>query len=258
MLRDIKHNHDAGPLQTTGSGPDAEVMSAHAFWRNVQRLDAGVCLRRVGKLAGAEKIGVISGWLCELTLLPDGRRQIFDFVLPHEIASLPTGEAARRDLIALTRVELIDWSVARQQMREGAARSWEQSEPQRHGRMFDQVIRLGRLTAEERMLHLFLDIYHRLKNAGLVQADTLKLPLTQELLADALGLSVVHINRTVKALRGKGYITLRSGMVTLHRPQQLAQLACYERAPGQMVPPRGMSAAAMSAFSLSGVSACTN
>ena len=108
------------------------------------------------------------------------------------------------------------------------------------------------------MLHLFLDIYHRLKNAGLVQADTLKLPLTQELLADALGLSVVHINRTVKALRCKGYITLRSGMVTLHRPQQLAQLACYERAPGLMASPRGMSAAAMSALSLSGASACAN
>jgi DNA-binding transcriptional MocR family regulator len=57
------------------------------------------------------------------------------------------------------------------------------------------------------------------------------MPLTQELLADALGLSVVHINRTMQKLRAKGYITLRAGSITLHGPQQLARVACYEPPP---------------------------
>jgi CRP-like cAMP-binding protein len=214
-----------------------EIVYAQSFWKNIERVEIGAQIRRQGRLVTAEKIGVVSGWLCEYTLLPDGRRQIFDFVLPNEIASFSTSDCARRDLVALTRVELVDWAAARPEMRERVVQSWERSEPQRQSRMFDQVIRLGRLSAQERMLNLFLDIYHRLRKAGLVQADTLKLPLTQELLADALGLSVVHINRTVKALRAKGYITLRSGMITLHRPDELAELACYEHLPNPVAAP---------------------
>jgi len=229
----LQHIADGGNISRLCSGRsevNAEVVSAQTFWRSVQRLEPGAPVRRQGKLASAERIGVISGWLCEFKLLPDGRRQIFDFVLPHEIAYLPDREHNQRDIVALTRVEVIDWAAARQELG-ASARAWEQTEQQRLGRMFDQMVRLGRLTAEERMLNLFLDIYHRMRNAGLVQADTLKLPLTQELLADALGLSVVHINRTVKKLRMNGYITLRSGVITLHRPQQLARLACYEHLP---------------------------
>ncbi|MDB5460812.1 MAG: transcriptional regulator, Crp/Fnr family, partial [Caulobacteraceae bacterium] len=156
---------------------------------------------------------------------------IFGFLLPHEVATLPSPEQARREIIALTGVEVIDWATGLPELGSSAARSWEQSEDERQSRMYDQMVRLGRLTAEERMLNLFLDLYHRLKNAGLVQEDTLKLPLTQELLADALGLSVVHINRTVQKLRAKGYITLRSGSITLHKPHHLASLACYELPP---------------------------
>lgn len=213
---------------------DAPVVYAPSFWRHVDKLNPGAQVRRQRKLGQAERVAVVSGWLCEYALLPDGRRQVFDFVLPHEIASFAGGDASGRELMALTCVELIDWDTARHEMRESIVRVWEQTELQRQRRMFDQVIRLGRLSAEERMLNLFLDIYHRLKKAGLVQADTLKLPLTQELLADALGLSVVHINRTIKALRTKGYITLRAGVFTLHRPQELAELACYEHLPSQV------------------------
>lgn len=229
----IKDNSscDNGPIKAANDASDTEIVYSPSFWRHVERVDTGASVRRQGKLGAAGKVGVVSGWLCEYTLLPDGRRQIFDFVLPNEIANLTDGNHARRDLVALTRVELIDWDVARHDMRDRVAQTWARSETQRHSRMFDQVIRLGRLSAEERMLHLFLDLYHRLKKARLVQGDTLRLPVTQELLADALGLSVVHINRTVKALRNKGYITLRAGMVTLHHPEELAHLACYEHAP---------------------------
>lgn len=236
MLNSANDIHDTKTSGTAADVGRVEVVYAPSFWRHVERLEAGAQVRPQGKLASADRIAVVSGWLCEYALLPDGRRQIFDLVLPHEIASLSTAELSGRDLVTLTRVEMIDWSAAKHEMREQIVRSWEQTELQRHRRMFDQVIRLGRLSAEERMLNLFLDIYHRLKRAGLVHADTLKLPLTQELLADALGLSVVHINRTIKALRAKHYITLQGGVITLHHPAELAELACYEHLPSRINP----------------------
>lgn len=213
-----------------GDSVDDVLRRAQMFWRDVRSFPPGTQINAEGKFSKGAKIAVISGWLCEWQLLPDGRRQIFGFLLPHEAATVSPAGDGRRELVALTHVEVIESTPSAVELGVLPPTSWTTAEDQRENRMFEQMIRLGRLTAEERMLNLFLDLYHRLDSAGLVQADTLKMPLTQELLADALGLSVVHINRTVQKLKAKGYITLRAGSITLHKPQQLAALACYEGA----------------------------
>jgi CRP-like cAMP-binding protein len=199
------------------------------FWRNVKLFDAGSLVSRDGRLSSTTKVGILSGWAYEFKILSDGRRQIFSILLPREVFTLPKPEEENRRIVALTRLEVVDWSRAGSELGGAAVALWERTEAERQSRMFDQMVLLGRLTAEERMLHLLLDLFHRLSPIGLVQGDAFKLPLTQELLADAIGLSVVHVNRTVQKLKAKGYITLRAGLITLHNPAKLAQIAQFDR-----------------------------
>ena len=68
----------------------------------------------------------------------------------------------------------------------------------------DQVVRLGRQTAYERMVHLLLELRERLDTVDMVINNVFPMPLTQEVLADALGLSIVHVNRTLQQIRRDG------------------------------------------------------
>ena len=122
---------------------------------------------------------------------------------------------------------------------------WQGYGGHREERLFDQIVRIGRLTAKERVLNLLLELYDRLDAIGLVKENTFRIPLTQEVFADALGLSVVHINRTMQQLRREGMVTVGRGAVTLHQRHKLASFACYQsegqhgydHAPGQRAYP---------------------
>ncbi|WP_170116474.1 Crp/Fnr family transcriptional regulator [Devosia submarina] len=77
------------------------------------------------------------------------------------------------------------------------------------------IICLGRLSAEARAAHLFCELGARLEAVGLGAADDYRLPLTQQDLADTLGLSSVHANRVVQSLRKKNLLTWQANRVTL-------------------------------------------
>lgn len=78
-----------------------------------------------------------------------------------------------------------------------------------------QIMRLGRQTAYERLANLFLELEYRLSARGLVTDGAFPMPLTQEMISDALGLSVVHVNRTVQEMRRQGVIALRHGRLAI-------------------------------------------
>ncbi|HYG27415.1 MAG TPA: Crp/Fnr family transcriptional regulator, partial [Caulobacteraceae bacterium] len=93
--------------------------------------------------------------------------------------------------------------------------------------LLDHMVRLGQQTAYERVAHFMIELQRRLQAAGLGDSQRFPLPLTQEILADALGLSVVHVNRTLQQLRREGLIELRSGVAILLKPDIMAQIADY-------------------------------
>jgi CRP-like cAMP-binding protein len=74
---------------------------------------------------------------------------------------------------------------------------------------------LGRLSAEARAAHLFCELGVRLAVAGVGEINNYRLPLTQQDLADALGLSSVHANRVIQSLRKKGLLTWQMNKITL-------------------------------------------
>jgi CRP-like cAMP-binding protein len=87
---------------------------------------------------------------------------------------------------------------------------------------------LGRLSAEARAAHLFCELGIRLDVAGLGSANDYRLPLTQQDLADALGLSSVHANRVIQSLRKKRLLTWQMNRVTLPDPAALREMGEFD------------------------------
>ena len=130
---------------------------------------------------------------------------------------------------ALTRIEITDAArLATGEQDERLSSSLCDAEHRREERLFDQIVRIGRLTAKERVLNLLLELHDRLEAVGLAKDGRFRIPLTQENFADALGLSVVHINRTLQGLRREGLVTVARGYVALHQRNRLSAVACYQ------------------------------
>ncbi len=180
----------------------------------------------------SNRIGVLAeGWAFAYKLLPDGRRQIIGFLLPGSMIglsfllfgrtdySVATVTACAVDLVSPERV----MSALRTHPRIGELlfRSL-QIEAMRTAH---QLVCLGRGNARERLAVLLIELMARLEALKLVRDGAFEMPLSQEILADALGLSAVHVNRTLQALRRLGVITTRGDWVRINDCARLADIA---------------------------------
>jgi CRP-like cAMP-binding protein len=166
---------------------------------------------------------ILSGWACRQRILADGQRQIFGFLLPGDSVglSLDPRPLDETTIIALTRVEYVDALMLREILalqdprHDRLRRALATSRRYEETCLLNHVVRLGRQSAQARLAHLLLELRDRLQRAGLCTSDRLHLPLTQETLADALGLSLVHVSRTLGQMRRGRLIAMQSGWVTL-------------------------------------------
>ena len=92
----------------------------------------------------------------------------------------------------------------------------------------ERVVSLGRRAAIERMAHLLCELHARLRMVGLADEKSFPLPLTQADLGEALGLSSVHVNRTLQELRGAGLIALRDRRLTILDDRGLRAVALFD------------------------------
>ena len=99
---------------------------------------------------------------------------------------------------------------------------WQLAEEER--RTQNRLIALGRGHAVERIATLMLDLHGRLKRADLAKGNSFHMPMTQEELGDHLGLTYVHVNRTLRRLREEGILTLARGRVSI---DDIAALSAY-------------------------------
>ena len=90
------------------------------------------------------------------------------------------------------------------------------------------IFRLGRLGAEGRIAHLFCELYARLEMVGLAQQGRFALPMTQPDLAEATGITGVHVNRVLRVLREREMLTFKSGQAWIMDQPGLARLAEFE------------------------------
>ncbi|GAC1333867.1 MAG: hypothetical protein NVSMB26_15660 [Beijerinckiaceae bacterium] len=87
---------------------------------------------------------------------------------------------------------------------------------------------VGRKSAHDRIAHLFCEMFFKLKAVGLASADKFYLPITQTEIGDALGLSTVHVNRSIQELRGEGLITLIDHHLTIDNWEGLKETAMFD------------------------------
>lgn len=230
LVTDTRGTMNAGSnSEAAGEAAPSEAERIKRIWRNAERRPPGVSLCETPLV---KQVMLLSGWACEMRILPDGRRQIFGFCLPGDRVDLAAhSDLDNRGVLTLTAVELVAADNLGVGGQRGEPTDVEGTRQQslREERMLDHLMRIGKLTASERVLHLLLELHERLDAVGLVKNNAYRLPLTCEVIADALGLSVVHISRTLKQLRREGTIELKSGFVTLHNLARLDALACYRR-----------------------------
>lgn len=178
---------------------------------------------------------IVSGWAARQRLMPDGRRQIFAILLPGDGVGLAdnASDPAQASVVALTALETVDASPLIEAVDAGRAPGVQHAVGQlgriEQGLLLDHLVRLGRQTAYERVAHFLMELRERLELVGFGDSQRFPLPLTQEILADALGLSIVHVNRTLQQLRRERLIELRSGIAILLQPDMLGSIADFRR-----------------------------
>ncbi len=170
---------------------------------------------------------ILSGWGCISQISSDGRRQIHLLALPGDLMIVSGAFGPSLGMTALTRLE-----IATARPDEGApdatfGRVERISDQMNQALMLSQIVRLGRQYAVERLSHLILELRDRLLLAGLGDRRRFYMPLTQEALGDLLGLTSVHINRTLQSMRRDGLIRLSGRMIELLQPDTLASLSDY-------------------------------
>ena len=179
---------------------------------------------------------MLSGWAARYKTLRDGSRQIVDFAIPGDFCDLHVALLSEMDhgIVALT-----PCCVARIGGDEIAELTSENNRIVRAmwwSTLVDQsilrewVLNVGRRDAYERLSHLLCELHFRMKRVGLVEDGQLALPLTQEELADATGLTAVHVNRTLKRLRSEKLIELGRGMLTILDASALREAAGFDPA----------------------------
>ena len=216
--------------------------------RWLQRHKTGQLRREAGETvmeAGAidERIyTVLSGWAFRYNMLPDGRRQILNFLLPGDMVGLQAEltNAAPHGVEALTPLSLCAFrhdtvlELFREHVALALDLTWLAAHSERMGD--DVLLTVGRRNARERVATLLVHLYKRASSVGLVEADSIAFPLTQTHVADALGLSPVHVNRVLQALRRAGLIRLAEGRLGIGDLQALRRVALYWEQPAPYRP----------------------
>lgn len=175
---------------------------------------------------------LIAGWAARTQTLDDGRRQILRLFVPGDLCGVPlvVGRPSPCAIVTLTQARLATPAglVGGESATEDLLDLIRMAEAEERLGMVHQITRLGRLSAYERTAHLLLELFERLQRAGLTSGGSMPLPLTQEVLADTLGLSVVHMNRVLQQLRRERLIVLRTAVCVVPDSEALAAICGYD------------------------------
>lgn len=175
---------------------------------------------------------VRSGWVISAVELENGTRQIIDVFLKGDIIEPMTiGRLSHVSLHAVDYVTVLEfpfegiglllarWPDKAQHLAAATARL-------RAIRM-ERIVSLGRRDATKRTAHLFLELAERSVSAPAGPTIEFECPLTQADVADILGMTAIHINRTLRELRELQYVTFRNGSVVIHEKRRLGEFAGF-------------------------------
>ncbi len=178
---------------------------------------------------------VVEGWLYLAKLLEDGRRQITQIALPGDFIGYQANLARPMDHSARTltdvrlcvfpRDKFLDFIRAHPEL--AIRLTWMIANYGELGR--DRLLSVGRQTAFERVAHFLLELFYRVRLRDPEPlGSSIKMPLTQEHIGDALGLTSVHVNRMLRELREKNLVNVADQTLTIINPDGLAEIAGFD------------------------------
>jgi CRP-like cAMP-binding protein len=194
--------------------------------------DRRVNLRSEGE-SGQPCFVLQDGWACCFKLLLNGRRQIINFAIPGDFLGLRSVlfRVSDHSVASITPVRVSSFSghelfeIIDRFPRVAAAILWALSCEE--AIVVEHLVNIGRRNALERVAHFLIEFGERLQVIGLATDQGYECPFTQEDLADALGLSAIHINRILRQLREQQLLTLSHGSLQIHDLPGLAAVAQF-------------------------------
>jgi CRP-like cAMP-binding protein len=174
---------------------------------------------------------VHSGWAARVRRLPDGRRQILSFILPGELISAGAVFADRLSFHVEAITDVRYAVYRRTEPAELLTRDPDLLQALISGCLAEKAeleelaTDLGRRRAEERIARLFLQLRNRLQALGQAPGMSFDMPLRQQHIADATGMTVIHVGRVMGALRNDGIIQLSGGVLAITDLAALKRLA---------------------------------
>lgn len=196
-----------------------------------RRLHAGESIFDLGDPC-REVYTIIDGWAFLFALRPDGGRQVLHYAMTGDFIGYHPGHDA---MITYGAQVLTVATVC--VMSRAALESISQKHPEVGLRLawlmtrnltlsYDHLTSIARQNARERIAHLLLQLYVRRRTRWPeMRGDLVELPLTQELIADTLGLTPVHVNRMLAALRKEGVLHFKLGRLRVLDPDKLVAIA---------------------------------
>jgi CRP-like cAMP-binding protein len=161
------------------------------------------------------------GWACRYRLLPDGRRQIVMLLLPGDVCNPDVLAWSQTSYVVMSltpcsvieadATELQDLMVRSAQI----AQAWMNLIFADNAMLAERNACLGRRSAREHLAHFLCELFIRLRRVGRATIDSFALRVTQEEIADTLGLTTVHVNRVLMVLRAEGMVSVQGQCVTI-------------------------------------------
>ncbi|MBV9859737.1 MAG: Crp/Fnr family transcriptional regulator [Alphaproteobacteria bacterium] len=228
------HRPELSELLRTGDATLRQAMGPPLLRRE------GETLVRTGE--ESEEVYLLeSGWTARTRMLTDGRQQIILVFLPGDLMGIKSMLLNRQpdtiECLTDVSVRTIDHrrllDLSTQDRAVGVRVMFQLAEDER--RTHNWVAALGKGNAEERIATLLLDLRGRLSRAGLASGDNFRMPMTQQEIADHLGLTLVHVNRVLRRMRETGVVTVQRGAVKVDEMARLSRMAAplqdiFERA----------------------------
>ena len=174
---------------------------------------------------------VLEGFAYRYKVLPDGQRSIFAYLVPGDFGDIHIFilKAMDHGIATLSPCTIVD--IPRERVlemleRPAIARALWWATLVDEATLREWLVNVGRRDAEAGLAHLFCELHLRLKSVGLATGGEITLPITQEELGDTLGLSTVHVNRSLQAMRARGIISFKDSRLTIPDIDRL-RAACH-------------------------------
>jgi CRP/FNR family transcriptional regulator len=177
---------------------------------------------------------LLAGWAFRYKTLPDGRRQILNFALPGDFLGLQGSvlnemqhsvETLTDSLLCIFPRDKL-WSLYTGFPSLAFDLTWLAA---REEQMIDEhLLNVGRRSALERMAYVLLHLFERAEAVGLAKGGKVQFPFTQQHIADTLGMSLVHANKTLRRLIATKVIRWQDKMFEIGDRDKLAEIAMYD------------------------------